>query len=451
MKLYNVKHYGAVADGITDDGEAIQKAIDACASEGGGTVVLESGSYYSHSVALKENVELHLSKGAVLKASSDINSYIRPCVTINDPKTALVGNPVTGKPSFAFIYGYGAHGAVISGEGVIDANCYAFVERKSQYYVTGNFYPRPTVIYIENSDHITVKDVTIKDAPFWTLHPAGCDDVLISNIRILNPIDVANSDGIDPDHCSNVRILGCHVVCADDCICLKASKGNSEYGDTENVIISGCTLTSTSAAIKIGTEGVGNFRNVIVSDCTISRSNRGISIQIRDGGNVENVSFSNIIIETRRFCPDWWGSAEPIAITAFRRDENTVCGHIKNIRFNNIICKGENGVLIHGTKDNPVEDVHFENVQVTLDKTSKWDCGLYDLRPAIDHGLTDSKNSCFYIKNAENITIEKSSAGYKNTCKDYAHGLYAENVTGLDMLRFKCESASEEYESIKII
>ncbi len=451
MKLYNVRDYGAVADGITDDGAAIQKAIDDCAEKGGGRVLLERGNYYSHSVALKENVELHLGKGAVLKASSDIDSYIRPCDTINDPKTALVGNPVTGKPSFAFIYGYGAHGAVISGEGTIDANCYAFVERKSQYYVTGNFYPRPTVIYIENSNHITVKDVTIKDAPFWTLHPAGCDDVLISNIRILNPIDVANSDGIDPDHCSNVRILGCHIVCADDCICLKASKGNSEYGPTENVIISGCTLTSTSAAIKIGTEGVGDFRNVIVSDCTISKSNRGISIQIRDGGNVENVSFSNIIIETRRFCPDWWGSAEPIAITAFRRDENTVCGHIKNIRFNNITCKGENGVLVHGTKDNPVEDVHFENVQVTLDKTSKWDCGLYDLRPAIDYGLTDSKNSCFYIKNAVNVTIEKSAAGYRNICKDYAYGLYAENVRGLDMIRFKCESASEDYESIKII
>lgn len=451
MKLYNVKDFGAIADGTTDDGEAIQKAIDACYENGGGRVLIESGKYYSHSIALKENVEFHLQKGAILKASSDIDSYIRPCETINDPKTALVGNPVTGKPSFAFIYGYGAHGAVISGEGTIDANCYAFVERKSKYYVTGNFYPRPTVIYLENSNHITVRDVTIKDAPFWTLHPAGCDDVLISNIRILNPIDVANSDGIDPDHCSNVRIIGCHIVCADDCICLKASKGNSEYGPTQNVIISACTLTSTSAAIKIGTEGVGDFRNVIVSDCTISKSNRGISIQIRDGGNVENVSFNNIIIETRRFCPDWWGSAEPIAITAFRRDENTVCGHIKNIRFSNIICKGENGVLVHGTKDNPIENIHFENVQVTLNKTSKWDCGLYDLRPAIDFGLKDSKNSCFYIKNALDVTIEKSSAVYENICKDYAHGLYAENVQGLDMIRFKCSGASEDYESIKII
>ncbi len=451
MIYYNVKKFGAVADGVTDDGTAIQKAIDECEKNGGGTVVVESGNYYSHSIQIKKGVELHLQKGAVLKASSDISSYIRPCETINDPKTALVGNPVTGKPSFAFIYGYGAEGATISGEGVIDANCYAFVERKDQYYVTGNFYPRPTTIYIENSNHITVKDVTIKNAPFWTLHPAGCDDVLISNIRILNPLDVANSDGIDPDHCSNVRIIGCHVTCADDCICLKASKGNSEYGPTENVIISGCTLTSTSAAIKIGTEGVGDFKNVIVDSCTISKSNRGLSIQIRDGGNVENVSFSNIIIETRRFCPDWWGSAEPIAITAFRRDENTKCGHIKNVRFFNVTCKGENGVLVHGTKDNMIENVTFEKVNVVLTKTSKWDCGIYDLRPGIDVGIEKSKNSCFYIKNAQNVLIEKCSAKFENKCDSYAHGLYAENVPGIEMIRFDAESADETADNIKII
>ena len=450
MKYFLPENYGAVADGKTNDSKAIQSAIDEAAAIGGGTVVLESGKcYYSSSIIIKENVELHLQKGSRLKATSDIDGYFRPCDFINDETNTLIGNPVTGKPSFCFIYGYKAHGCSITGEGVIDANGHSFVERKSRYYVTGNFYPRPTVMYIENSNNISFKDFTVVDAPFWTLHPAGCDDVLIDRIRILNDLDVANSDGIDPDHCSNVRILGCHIVCADDCICLKTSKGNAEYGPCENIIISDCTLTSTSAAIKIGTEGVGDFKNVLVNNCVISRSNRGLSIQIRDGGNVENVSYSNIIIETRRFCPDFWGTAEPIVITCFDRDENTKAGHISNIRFSNISCKGENGVLLHGTKDNPIENVTFENVSVELTKTSKWETGLYDLRPCLEYGVEKAKNSGFYLRNAKDVKIIKSSVKWGKICDDYAYAIDADNCTGLEPVCFEGEAAHGG-EAIKI-
>lgn len=446
LKIYDVASYGAVGDGKTNDAKAIQSAIDDCTADGGGRVVLESGkTYYSNSIQLKRNVELHLQKGAVLKATSDINGYIRPCKMINDPKTALVGNPVTGKPSFVFVYGYEADNCSITGEGTIDGNCYAFVKRKDQYYVTGDFYPRPTTIYIEKSNNISFRDITVTNAPFWTLHPAGCDDVLISHIRILNPLDVANSDGIDPDHCSNVRIIGCHVVCADDCICLKTSKGNAEYGPCENIIISDCTLTSTSAAIKIGTEGVGDFRNVVVSNCMISKSNRGLSIQIRDGGNVENVTFRDCTVETRRFCSDWWGTAEPITITCFRRDENTVAGHIKNIRYYNITTKGENGVLIYSSPENPVENVVFENCNIHLEKTSKWDCGLYDLRPCIDHGIEESDNSAFFIRNAKNVRIEKTVASFgEKPYQSYKYALDCENIDGLELCRNDFISACDD-------
>lgn len=451
MKYYYPEAYGAAADGVTDDSNAIQSAIDGAFSDGGGTVVLESGKcYYSSSIVLKANVELHLQKGSRLKATKEIDSYFRPCDFINDETNTLIGNPVTGKPSFCFIYGYKAHGCSITGEGTIDANGHAFVERKSQYYVTGNFYPRPTVIYIENSNNISFRDFTVTDAPFWTLHPAGCDDVLISKIRILNDLDVANSDGIDPDHCSNVRILGCHIVCADDCICLKASKGNAEYGPCENIIISDCTLTSTSAAVKIGTEGVGDFRNVIVSDCIISRSNRGLSIQIRDGGNVENINYHNIIIETRRFSPDFWGTAEPIVITCFDRDEKTQAGHIKNVRFSDITCKGENGVLLHGTKENMIENISFKNVSVELTKSSKWETGLYDLRPCLEYGVEKAKNSGFYLRNAKNVSITDSCVNWGKICDDYAYAVDAEGCPDLFINGFEGKAAHDGDEAVVI-
>ena len=451
MKYFFPESYGAKADGVTNDAKAIQAAVDEACANGGGTVVLESGkTYYSASITLKKNVELHLQKGAVLKASADINDYFRPCEYINDETNTLIGNPVTGKPSFCFIYAYKADGCSITGEGVIDGNAYSFVKRKDRYYVTGDFYPRPTVIYIENSNHISFKDFTVWNASFWTLHPAGCNDVLISKIRILNDLDVANSDGIDPDHCSNVRIEGCHIECADDCICLKTSKGNAEYGPCENIIVTGCTLISTSAAIKIGTEGVGDFKNFSVDNCIISRSNRGLSIQIRDGGSVENVSFSNIMIETRRFCPDWWGTAEPIVITCFDRDENTNAGHVKNVRFKNITCKGENGVLVYSKDGSPIENISFENVSVTLSKTTKWDSGLYDLRPGLGREVIKKKNSAFFIKNAEGVKFEKTQIHWENVCGEYAHALEAEDVKGIETDGFSGTAAHKGDEAVII-
>ena len=448
---YNVLIMGAAGDGNTDDTAALQRALDVCGKNGGGRVVLPGGRvYFSRSLFLRPGVELHLQRGAVLKATDDLDGYFRPNEQINDPKTALIGNPVTGKPSFVFLYGYEAHGCAITGDGTIELNGHAFLYRKDQYYVTGDFYPRPTGIYVEHSDHITFRDFTVTDAPFWTLHPAGCNDVLIDRIRILNDLDVANSDGIDPDHCANVRILGCHIECADDCICLKTTKGNAEYGPCENVIIQGCTLVSTSAAIKIGTEGVGDFRNVLVSDCVISRSNRGLSIQIRDGGNVENVSFQNISIETRRFCPDWWGTAEPIVLTTFDRDENTRSGRIRNVRFFNVTANGENGVLIHGTEQNPIEDVQFRHCRIRVGKTSKWPCGLYDLRPCLRYGVEQMPNAGCLLRYANGVSMKDVAFSWGAVCDDYRHAVDAACCEGLQLEQVTGSGAHEGDEAFLI-
>ena len=171
---YNVLLAGAAGDGKADDTAAIQHALDVCCDNGGGRVVLPGGRIYlSRSLFLRENVELHLQRGATLKATGDLDGYFRPNERINDPKTALIGNPVTGKPSFVFLYGFEVHHCAITGSGTIDLNGHAFLRRKDRYYVTGDFYPRPTGIYVEHSDHITFRDFTVKDAPFWTLHPAA--------------------------------------------------------------------------------------------------------------------------------------------------------------------------------------------------------------------------------------------------------------------------------------
>ena len=182
----------------------------------------------------------------------------------------------------------------------------------------------------------------------------------------------------------------------------------------------------------------------------ISRSNRGLSIQIRDGGSVENVSYSNIIIETRRFCPDWWGTAEPIVITTFNRDENTKSGTIKNVRFFNVTAKGENGVLIHGNDENIIEDITFENCKIELTKTSKWQCGLYDLRPYLDYGVESYDNSAFFIRYAKDVTIRKTKARWGNLCDNYKYAIDAKNVENLLLSDFDGHSVDESMDDYKL-
>jgi len=319
----------------------------------------------------------------------------------------------------------------------------------SPYYFNGDFYPRPTMCYVEHCNHISFTGVTMQNSPFWTLHPAGCNDVLIQGIRGLNPLNCTNSDGIDPDHSSNVRIIGCHVTHADDCICLKSSAGNMEYGSCRNIIVSGCTLTSTSAALKIGTEGVGNFENVIVDNCIITDTNRGISIQIRDGGNVKNVSFSNIIIETRRFADCWWGAAEPIVLTTHSRNEGVPSGHISNVRFYNITCDGENGVFLSGADDNHIEDVLFENVRVTLRKTSKWERGLYDLRPGFGQGIEKIVSPGFLMRRADKITLRNCSVDFAgDDVSDFGEAIRCQECAKVALENFSGKAARKGFEDI---
>lgn len=451
---FNVLEYGAAADDKTNDAPAIQAAIDACTAHGGGRVVLPSGHrFYASSLILKANVELHLERGAVLRAHSDIGTYVHPNNGQRDDGVDRVGTPVTLKPSYAFLYAKDADNIAITGAGTIDGNAYAFVRQVSPYYVTGDFYPRPTLVYVEHCNHITFTGVTMRNAPFWTLHPAGCDDVLISELRILNDLNVANSDGIDPDHSTNVRILGCHITCADDCICLKSSAGNMEYGPTRNVLIANCTLVSTSAALKIGTEGTGDFENVVVSNCVISNSNRGISIQIRDGGNVRNVSFSDIIIDTRRFADCWWGCAEPITISTHDRDQQTRSGHISHIRFRNITCDAENGVFLSGSQGNHIEDVLFEDVTVTVrsDK-SKWPKGMYDLRPGYGQRIEEIPSAGFYLRRADGVTLRGCRVHFEGQDRSrFGHALYAEDCRDLRREGFAGKAARPDLEDILVV
>lgn len=448
MTEFNILNYGAIGDGKTNDAPAIQKAIDACALAGGGRVLVPSGkTYISGSIILKSNVDFHIEIGACLKASGNAEDY--PDLGYKGSLTGSMG--CTMDNPHALIYAIGEANITISGKGTIDGNAEAFMDIITQYHISGIKFPRPKLIFLGNCKHINVHDITLFNASTWVLHPAACEDVNISGIRIICKLNMANSDGIDPDHCKNVRITNCYIETADDCIVLKNTKELEHFGPTENVVISGCTLVSTSCAVKIGTETENDFKNILVDSCIISRSNRGLGIQLRGKGNVENVRFTNIIIETRRFYDRWWGKAEPIYVTAMNRYEDTKVGKIKNVYFGNITCKGENGVYISGQEGNAVEEVVLDNVRVEIEKWTKWDGGIYDRRPSLDEGLDRGNTAGVFCKHAKDVSLRHVKVVWSENRQDYyGAALQAENVKDLYLEDFKGKAAFPDKQDIII-
>lgn len=383
---YNVLEFGAVGDGVTVDTAAIQAAVDACCSAGGGRVVLPGGhTYRSGALLLGSNLELHLEMGAVLKGSDALSDYLLPGSAFTPGQMEVpsyINCEYNGAPTHYFLYARDCENLAITGLGRIDGNEEIFYGTVTRWHIDGSFYPRAPLLFLENVNCLTIRDVTLCNSAFWTVHMVGCRDVLIEGIRILNNLRMANCDGIDPDHCQNVRIANCHIRCADDCIVFKNTAAAMQYGPCENITVTGCTLTSTSAAIKFGSESEALFRDILVENCVITRTNRGISLQLRDKGSIENVMFRNLIIETRLFRKGvYWGAAEPIAITVLRRREDTRVGTVRDICFSNISCRSENGILLYSEAPEGIRGLRFRDVSVQLRRQTEHPAGFCDLRP----------------------------------------------------------------------
>ncbi len=398
---YNVITFGAIGDGIRNDTHAIQKAIDACAAAGGGTVVFPgSKTYRCGALVLCSNLELHLQMGAVLQGSDCLADYVLYGDKSAVPKERNVPSyencEYNGAPGHYFLYGKGCENIAITGLGKIDGNEELFYGEVTKWHIEGSYYPRAPMLFLEDCQQVTLRDVTFQRSAFWTVHLVGCRDVRIDGIRILNNLRMANCDGIDPDHCQNVRIANCHIQCADDCIVFKNTAAAMRYGPCENITVSNCTLISTSAAIKFGSESEDLYRNILIENCAISRSNRGISLQLRDPGTIENVMFHNITIETRLFHKNmFWGNAEPIAITVLPRKPEIKVGVVRNVRFSNIFCTGENGILLYGAAPGDISGISFSHVHLHLRETTRYEKGLHDLRPTF--GTANAPKGLHYL------------------------------------------------------
>lgn len=400
---HDVRGHGAMGDGVTLDSGAIQRAIDAAAAAGGGTVVLPPGRYRCGALELKTGVRLCLEHAAVLQGSDRLEDY-------------RVGEKLRG-----LLFAQGAADIAIDGEGVIDGAGLGFhtpdrvhfkpdFEReptrqgvsfmtRAEDLVHGPFdFDRraSTMITLLDCTRVTLRGVTIRDSPEWATRIARCRHVNIHDLVIDNDLNVPNSDGIHVTACQNVRISHCDISAGDDAIAITTVAGQTRMAAdcpadrqvTENVVVSDCILRSRSAAVRIG-YGPWPVRRITLSNLVIHGSNRGIGVFTRNGGSVSDVLCQNIVIETDLVTGHWWGKAEPIHISAVRgeiRDGAPSPGVIENVRFSQITARSPAGCVVLGESPGLVRDIALDRVSLRIVPSACQQAygGNFDLRPIDD-------------------------------------------------------------------
>ena len=375
---FDIRAYGAVADEPTVVTDAIQNAVDDAHDAGGGIVYVPPGAFVSGTVRLRDNVTLYVEAGATLNASRNEADY--------DASSAL-------------IYGGDVQNVAIRGNGTIHGRAEheyreaggvdSFIAEETEMARRAGvdmrrWYKLPPVyrlVLFEHATGVTIEDVSLVNSPAWTVDLKFCERVYIRGVYITSSLAAGvNADGIDVDGSRDVVITNSIIETGDDAIVLKSNLDGEIRRNTENVTVTNCVLTSTSSALKIGTETFGDIRHIVFSDIVIRNSNRGLGIIMRDGGVVENVIFSNITLETDRKHYNWWGSGDPIWLVIRKRSESSPLGSIRNIVFENIIAHGQGSSRIEGfvpTESHPdgkmIENVRLDNVQLFMEPEDKPD------------------------------------------------------------------------------
>jgi len=450
---YNVADFGAICNGREITTYQIQQAIDKCFLNGGGTVIVPPGEYLVGTLNLRSNVEFHLEKGAIIKATTDLSQYqkhneqLAGIFYTEDSENVSITGP--GK-----FYGQGLEFMYKDSAKVIRGEVNKYIRQRYDFRKVesglgdGPLMPKERyhqMIIFSNCRNVLLTGFECVDAPYWTILIVHCDRVYVTGLSVDNNLLIPNNDGMDIVSCSNVNVSDCIITTGDDAIVLAGYAhhfGDPGFKDiikpSQNINVSNCILQSRSSGIRIGGWDQNHMSNYNFDNIIIFDSNCGINITVRDSGSVSNVNFSNIRIETRLHTGDWWGNGEPIKISAMRGVPENPVGIIKNIFFENVTCRGENAILMYASEETKLQNIHFNNFDFIIRKSELENVsgGNFDLRPNLITGkeIFESNVPVVYIENAENVYFNQGNLGWDGVQESYyTHAIEAVRVNNLKL------------------
>lgn len=288
-RVFNVRDFGAKADGKTKDTAALQKALDACAAAGGGEVLVPAGNYLTGSLAIGSRTTVRLAEGSTLTGSPDVADY--PIVTARWEGEF--------RPS---------HRALLSAEKVSHVSIVGSGTLVGPPVALASLRPRaagtargPVMIEPAECTDVLIEGITVRYQRLWAVHPMLCERLVVRGVTIRSSL--TNGDGLDLDSCKDVLIEKSDIEGGDDAISMKSGRGLSAVNlkrPTENVLIRDCTLHSIGfAAIGFGTEMSGGIRHIRIENSTLSGNQNCIFIKSRDGrgGYMEDITGDHLIVK----------------------------------------------------------------------------------------------------------------------------------------------------------
>lgn len=360
-----ISDHGARPDGAFLNTAAIQAAIDAVAAAGGGQVVVPPGVWLTGMIRLRDRIHLHLEPGAVLKAAAKPEDHPK-----RDIAYGMEWNGGWKKQGrFHLLLAEGCCDIAITGLGTFDGNGTAFYPKPASDLCWPLGYADDqrmcTCVEITGCRNVRIEGITITNVAFWTLHLHDSDQVRVSGIRIENPANAPNADGIDITGCRGVAISDSFIDTCDDAVCLKTFPGGRSC---EDIAVTNCILRTHCVALKFGcVESFADMRNVTFANCVVRGSHRAVGIYSLEGGIVENVRVENITCDTR--APLMF--TRPIHIDLRRRRAQatgdlpaSTLGALRNIRISGLTAETTGRIVMTAEPGAMLEDIRLNDIDL---------------------------------------------------------------------------------------